>query len=224
MRLGIPCSSEFHKIFTPKTGKVSKSSEGYLDKLLYEWLSGDITETYQSEYMVRGQAQEDEAVRAYEGLAEVETERGGFITNDAGTMGCSPDRLIGTNGDLEIKNPAGNTQVGYARRGLVDEDYNTQLQGRLLIHGREYVDIFPYHRWLIIPAKRVYRDEPYIAKLKDALEEFINRMLAAREDLEKRFGPFIREDKAPPLDPSITGEDTDEAFFSNKFPKETYGN
>ena len=39
------------------------------------------------------------------GLMEVETSPGGFITSDDGMLECSPDRLIGDRGDLELKCP-----------------------------------------------------------------------------------------------------------------------
>lgn len=195
LRVGIPCSSEFHKIITPKTQKLSDQSSTYMDRLLYEWITGIPEDGPQTEYMQRGHEMEDESYRAYEGLMGIETDLGGFITTDDGMVGCSPDRLVGEVGDVELKNPSGPVQVKYARTGVMTDDYKTQLQGRLWIHGREWIDIFPYHPRLIIPPTRIYREDDYIAKLSAGVLEFVERMLAARLELEQRFGPFIRDEK-----------------------------
>jgi hypothetical protein len=193
MRLGIPTSSEFHRIITPKTLKISSQAPGYMYRLLAEWITGEQIENAQTEWMVRGTELEDKAVLAYEMLTEQETSRGGFITSDDGMLGCSPDRLIGEEGDLEIKCPLIQTQVEYALTGKVGEDYACQLQGRMLIHGRQWIDIFSYHPRLSIPAIRVRRDDKFIAAMGPVLTAFTETMFKAREELERRFGPFIRE-------------------------------
>lgn len=202
LRLGIPCSSDFSKIVTPKKREISKSAMPFMFRLLAEWMTGEPVENaeYQTEWMERGQELEDQAVRAYEGLMEVETTRGGFCTDDAGLIGCSPDRLIGEAGDLEIKAPLIHTQIGYALTGDLGEEYMTQLQGRLMITGRKYVDIFSFHPKLIIPAIRVPRDEEFISDLKRALDVFVKIMLEKRTELEQRFGPFVRPEAEKPVD------------------------
>jgi hypothetical protein len=193
LRLGIPTSSEFHKIITPKKLQLSSQAAGLMYRLLAEWITGAQVENFESEYMVRGTELEDKAVLAYEMLTDTETSLGGFITTDDGMLGCSPDRLIGTEGDLEIKCPLIQTQVGYALTGEVGEDYMTQLQGRLFIHGRQWVDIFSYHPRLSIPPLRIVRNEKFIAALQPVLEAFVATILDARKFLDERFGPFVRE-------------------------------
>lgn len=191
-RLGIPTSSNFHKIITPKTRKISSQAPKYMHQLLAEWITGEDIEGYQSEWMVRGQDVEDEIWKAYENYTGTETERGGFITTDDGMVGCSPDRLVGIVGDLEAKAPMIQTQVAYALAGGPDEDYMCQIQGRLFIHGREWVDIFSWHPKLFVPPIRVYRDDKFIAELKPLLTSFVETMLNCRVVLEQRFGPFTR--------------------------------
>jgi hypothetical protein len=200
LRLGIPTSSEFHKIITPKKLELSKQAPGLMYRLLAEWITGEQVENFESEYMIRGTELEDRAVLAYEMLTDTETSRGGFITTDDGMLGCSPDRLIGEVGDLEIKCPLIQTQVGYALTGEVGDDYMAQLQGRMFIHGREWVDIFSYHPRLSIPPLRIQRNEKFIAALQPVLASFVATMLEARELLERRFGPFVRETATPLAD------------------------
>ena len=72
---------------------------------------------------------EAEAADWYEFDRNVTTQRVGFITDDDHTMGCSPDRLVGDNGLLEIK-ALPHTQVEYWISGEVGERFWAQLQGQ----------------------------------------------------------------------------------------------
>lgn len=192
LRLGIPCSSDFHKVMTPKTRKLSSQAPSLMYRLLAEWMTGEQVENFETEYMVRGVELEDQAMLAYENLTDTETQVGGFCTTDDGMIGCSPDRLVGDKGDLELKCPLIQTQVKYALEGTVDDDYMCQLQGRMMIHGREWVDIFAYHPKLVIAPVRVVRDEKFIADLKATLAAFVETMLHCRVKLEQKYGPFTR--------------------------------
>ena len=93
LRAGIPTSSEFDKILTP-TGKKSKSAGPYMHKLIAERLMGHPVVEYVSLDMDRGARLEEQAVSFYEFKYDVDTEPMGFVTNDAQTIGCSPDRRL----------------------------------------------------------------------------------------------------------------------------------
>jgi len=210
LRLGVITASNFHKIITPKTGKISSQAQGYMNQLLGEWLTGEEVEGYKSEWMQRGQDVEDQIWKAYEGYTEVETSRGGFFTDDSGLIGCSPDRLIGEAGDLEAKAPMIQTQISYALNGL-DDDYKCQVQGRMMIHGREWCDLFTWHPKLFLPPFRIYRDDKFIGILRVVLNTFADLMLQKRTDLEQRYGPFQRPQSEEPYsgEDFITQEDED---------------
>ena len=210
LRLGLPTSSCFHRIVTPKTLQLSKQATPYMHQLLAEWITGEQIEGYQSDWMVRGAEIEDQIYKAYESYTGTETKRGGFFTTDDGLIGCSPDRLVGDDGDLETKAPAIQTQVGYALSAGPDEEYMLQLQGRLLIHERSWIDVFAWHPRLFIPPKRVYRDEKIIAGLRSGLAVFVDHMLKAREELESKFGPFV---KPEPVDTFGVSDDDVEAII-----------
>ena len=198
-RLGIPTASEFHKIITPKTGKLSSQAEGYMHVLLAEWMLGAPLPSVETEYMTRGAELEEAAVKAYEFETGLETETVGFCTTDDGLIGCSPDRLVIT-GDrcLEIKCPAANTHVGHMlqRTLTLDEKYAPQTQGQLLITGREWVDTVSYYPGLPTVVIHSARREDYIASLKAALDAFVETMLKAREAIVQKYGQFPIERKA----------------------------
>jgi len=196
-RLGIPTSSEFHKIITPKTGKVSAQSDSYMHVLLAEWMLGAPLPSVETEYMQRGAELEDQAVKAYEFETRLETETVGFITDDAGIIGCSPDRLVSGGGCLEIKCPAANTHVGHMLQRALDEKHAPQTQGQLLITGRAWVDTVSYYPGLPTVVIRSPRREDYIANLKAALDAFVETMLKAREAIVQKYGQFpIVRDRA----------------------------
>lgn len=169
LRLGIPTSSMFDKIITP-TGKDSAQWKKYCHGLIAERLTKRRLDAYVSPYMERGTELEMDAMNEYELQSDVETFPIGFVTNDAGTIGCSPDRLVGENGLLELKCPAPQTQVGYLLGEELGTDYYPQLQGQLFVTEREWVDILAYHPEIRFVVKRMYRDEAYIAKMAVLLE------------------------------------------------------
>lgn len=174
-RVGIPTSSEFERILTP-TGKRSTQADAYADRLIAEILTGEAHIGVNTPYMERGSIMELDAANAYELLTGSNLARGGFVTDDLGRYGASPDRLVDDEGLLEIKCPAANTHVGYLLADTVHKDYFPQLQGQLFVTERKWVDIFSFHP-VLPPAKiRVVRDEPYIEKLSLVLDEFRTMM------------------------------------------------
>ena len=104
LKLGIPTSSNFHKIITPQ-GRPSKQWREYACVLIAERILQRKIEFYNSPAMERGLIVEAEAADWYEFDQDVTVQRVGFITDDDHTVGCSPDRLVGDDGLLEIKAP-----------------------------------------------------------------------------------------------------------------------
>ena len=223
LRLGMPTASAFDKIVTPK-GKLSEARvpgggpEGYMHELLAELMLGrpldlDVN-NYQSAYMQRGVENEDAAISSFEFLYG-ETEPGGFVTNDAKTYGCSPDRLIGISGGLEIKIPGAKMHVGYLLSpAMLANEYKLQVQGCLLVTEREWWNVMSYHPELPPAVTRIQRDEPFLAILKGALDSFAETLLAVRCKMESLYGKFPEpEPPAAPLaddDPGALGVSQDE--------------
>ncbi len=175
-RLGIPTASEFHKIVTPAKGDLSKQSRGYAHQLVAEILLGEPcgTNIENMEWVARGRLLEPMAAQQYEFANDVETRAVGFITTDCGRIGCSPDRLVvGVRGLLEIKACAPGTHMGYILDG-VGESYRPQVQGQLAVAEAEWCDLLAYHPALPPVTIRTTRDEPYIAKMRAALAEFLD--------------------------------------------------
>ena len=127
-RLGIPTASQFDKIIAPKTMKFSESAAKYAWALIAEQILRAPVDGASSAFMQRGETLERRAVSYYELNRDVETEPVGVILRDDRRVGCSPDRLVGDDGLLEIKVPNVANHIGY----LLDADgigYRAQVQG-----------------------------------------------------------------------------------------------
>jgi hypothetical protein len=171
LKIGIPTSSNFHKIITPQ-GKPSKQWRAYACILIAERILQQRIEFYNSPAMERGLIVEAEAADWYEFDHDVTVRRIGFITDDERTMGCSPDRLVGDDGLLEIKAPLPQTQVEYWISGEVSERFRPQLQGQLYVSQRSWVDIVCWHDVLPKLVARVEPDQKFFEALDRELRIF----------------------------------------------------
>jgi YqaJ-like viral recombinase domain len=178
IRAGIPTASDFDRIIT-KSGKPSTQAEKYLHKLIAERIMGRPVTAPVTYWQGRGQEMEAEAVAYYEGVRELDTMRIGFVTNDSRTIGASPDRLVGSDGLLEIKVPAEHTHVAYLLARGVDAEYYPQVQGQIWIAEKAWLDILSYHPEMPPAMVHVTRDDDFIAKLSKAVGDFSD----ALEDL-----------------------------------------
>ena len=185
LRAGIPTASCFDQIITPK-GKVSTQAERYMHTLLAERIMRHPVVEFVSGWMDRGSQLEAEAVAYYEGIRELDTTRIGFLTNDAGTIGASPDRFVGDDGLLEIKVPKEHTHVSYLLGKAVSDVYYPQVQGQLWVSGRKWVDSMSYHPEMPPALVRTQRDDAYIAALSAGVEAFSVELERMSESLRER--------------------------------------
>ena len=181
-RIGIPTASEFHQIVTPAKGLLSKSSTKYAYRLIAERLLNRPMESVEGQqWMERGKELEPKAAAQYEFVNDVELARVGFCTTDDGMIGASPDRIVkGQARGVEIKVPSPTVHIGYLLDGPGD-DYRPQVQGQLWVCEFDAVDFYTYSDRMPARTIRTGRDEPYIALLRAALEEFNIRLLVLLE-------------------------------------------
>lgn len=182
-RLGRATTSRFGEIITPKKRELSASHLPYALCLIHEMKTGEPTEKFEQSYwMERGSLLEAEAGKLYEFETDTNLMRGGFITNDAETLGASPDRRVGNDGFVEIKCPAPWNHLEHLRSKVINPNHMPQVQGQLLIGEREWVDWFSYHPEYQPSRIRTYRDEAFIADLKLRLDEFQEKLYSLMSD------------------------------------------
>lgn len=181
-RLGIPTASRFGEILTAKTRKPSSSAQKYMCGLIAERLIGSPVDNASSEFMLRGSAMESEAVAAYEFEHDCQTMLVGFVTDDLHRWGCSPDRLVGDEGLLEIKCPSAAVHVA-ALLGMRDEEHAAQAQGQLWITGRRWVDLLYYNPAMPTHRVRIERDEEHVGQIAAAVGAFCDTLEHAYETI-----------------------------------------
>lgn len=183
-RLGIPTASEFDTVLAKgKGGGESKTRRTYMLKLAGERITGEPMYSYSNDHMERGKEMEAEARDLYAMVTDIEPQRVGFLRR--GDAGASPDSLISTNGMLEIKTKLAHLQLDVLLTDELPPDHKAQCQGQLWIAGREWVDFVSYWPGLPLFIKRVYRDEPYITRLKTEVDAFNSEMLELIERVKQ---------------------------------------
>ena len=174
-RLGIPTASRFDSILTRKTLKPSASQTKYLCELVAERLLGFPVSEVSTSMMERGSELEQKAVEEYELETGHECQAVGFCLDDGRKWGCSPDRLIGEDGLLEVKCLNAQNHVA-ALLGYKDDEHFAQCQGQMMVTGRSWCDLKFYNPAMPSVTFRADRDPDYIRILKDALWVFVARL------------------------------------------------
>lgn len=184
---GLPSASNASKIITP-TGKLSATSDKYLNELLAERAGYGDEPMEPTDWMIRGIELEPEARDLFGFEKDIHTYPVGGITNNEGTAWCSPDALCGyetvnIKAGLEIKCPKASTHFAYLRDGGLPAYYKPQVHMSMAISKIPtwwFMSYFPGLDPLII---KVERDD-YTDRVSDALDQFCEKLAQEAE----RFG------------------------------------
>lgn len=176
-----------------RSGAPSASRANYMAELVVERLTGVQSEGgFVSREMQWGKDNEDAAVRAYEFIHDVTTERIAFVDHPTIPMcGASPDRLVGADGLLEFKCPNTATHLATLMGGSIDGGYVKQMQWQMACTGRRWCDFasydprLPYHMQLHV--QRVARDPAMIVEIETAVRHFAADLEAMLAELARRF-------------------------------------
>ncbi len=175
---GIPSASNASKILTP-TGALSKQSDGYLNRLLAERAGFGDEPMEPTDWMTRGIDLEPEATAAFEFETGLELTPVSWVTNSAGTAGCSPDGLIYENttpvAGFEGKAPKASTHYGYLRAGVLPSFYRCQIHFSMAVTGLRkwyFQSYYPGLAPLIVEVKA----DSYTDKITVAIAEFTARL------------------------------------------------
>jgi len=185
-RRGVPTASNFDQIITPKTMKVSTSSRklacDLVGQLHYPGPMAEL-ETYQSPAMKNGNALEAESRAAYSMIRDIDVVQVGFVMDDLGRFGCSPDGLVGNDGGMELKNPKYETHIRYLDDGVMPDDYLCQVHGSLIVTGRQWWDFVSYARGLPPFITRVTPND-FTQKLSNAMDVFWAQFAELRDKIQ----------------------------------------
>lgn len=184
-RLGIPTASNFKRIVTQTTLKASSSQDKYRAELLGEWFTGQPVTDFDTGFMERGREMEPDAANWYAFTHDVDAAPVGLCLTDDGKVGASPDRLVGTDGALEVKCPGLVGHLGYmANPASLTADYWCQVQGQLWVTRRWWCDIMSYHPNLPKVVVRVNPCHDFFKAFPPILSKFVGELDAAKATLE----------------------------------------
>ncbi len=170
-RAGIVTASEFQTLLMKgKGGGDSVTRRTYMRKLAGEIITGEPMEAFTNAHMERGKLMEQEARDLYAFMTDTEPQQVGFIKS--GRKGASPDSLIGSDGGLEIKTKLPHLLIELLESGEVPSEHVAQVQGGMWVAEREWWDFVAYWPKLPLFVKRIHRDEAYIKKLSEAVDQF----------------------------------------------------
>lgn len=178
LRIGKPTASRFDRIVTPKRLGYSSSAPKLIAELVAERILDRPVDWGVDEdtmWTERGAEMEAEARAWYEFERDVEVRTVGFVTNDAGTIGGSPDGLVGDDGGVEIKCRSAKHHMA----GVLDFEpiaAPTQVQGYLWLTGRKWWDVVAYNPDLPKRIDRVVPDPEVFAAFDEHFARFFREL------------------------------------------------
>lgn len=192
-RAGIFTVSEIDNLITPewkpRTGQMPQT---YIYRKVAERIMGIPLVQGGSWAMDQGTLLESEAIPFVQFTYGVKVERVGFITNDEGTVGASPDGLVGNRAaGLEIKCPQPDTHVRYLVGGRLPKEYAAQVHGSMYVTGLKEWHFLSYSRQFPPLFLTVKRDEAIMGLIDEALRpalalftETVARVRAIKDEYE----------------------------------------
>tara|TARA_R110000868_G_scaffold406061_1_gene686163 strand:- start:224 stop:952 length:729 start_codon:yes stop_codon:yes gene_type:complete len=185
LRSKIPTASEFGHILTPKTQKLSASRHKYACRIIagriLNWQADSLDKI---QHIADGKANEPLAVGQLEVAYDIETRPVGFVTTNDNRFGASPDRVVMA-GDaigitVECKCPTIPVQFERLLFGN-GEEYICQVQGQLWVAEADKALFYSFNPRMPPYMVETGRDEAFIKKLADALEQFSDELDALEE-------------------------------------------
>jgi len=170
-RRGVVTASRFADVLAKGQGITRRK---YLYTLAGEVLTGECAESYTNAHMERGHEMEVDAINLYAFDRELDPVVVGFMRR--GRAGCNPDRIIGSDGMVEVKSKLPHLQLEVLERDDLPPEHKAQVQGQLWVSGREWCDFVSYWPRLPLFVKRIDRDEKYIETLAQAVADFVGEL------------------------------------------------
>lgn len=175
-RCGVVTASVFHTVLAKgRGGAPSETRKKLLYQLAAETITGEYVPTWDgNKHTERGHVMEPQVRDLYMATSALDCRQVGFMRR--GRIGCSPDTLVGDEGLLEVKTKLPHLQIEAVLAGKLPSEHVAQVQGQLLVSGRQWCDFRSYWPGLPELRVRVYRDLPYLSTLNQELQLFIREL------------------------------------------------
>lgn len=174
-RRGIVTASTVGQLITPRTVKPASNdtSRALTMLLVAERITGFTDPTYTSDDMMRGHMDEPIARGLYSEHVAPVREVGFMTLEEPGfKLGYSPDGVVDEVGLIEVKSRRSKKHLATILADEVPLENMAQVQGGLLVTGREWLDYISYSGGMPMWIKRVYPDERWFAAIREAVKTF----------------------------------------------------
>ena len=196
LRLGKLTASNFSKIITAKTRKVSAGADEYMNRLLAEWALGTpVEEQKSSPWMQRGKEEEPAARAWYAFQYDAVVATPGFCEREDLPVGCSPDGMPGPLVGLEIKVRTAPNHMAVLRGGA-SGIVIPQVQGSMWVTGAYSWDILHYNAYLPQHVETVGRDDEWMSAFDRVIPTFCEQLEKAKAEFLERHDGFTPRDRA----------------------------
>ena len=161
-------------------------------RLAAERMTGQLSETFKSASMDRGNVVEPEARDFYAFVHGHRVEQVGLVLHPTIEMACaSPDGLVNDDGLVQFKCPDQHTHMDTLLGASIDGGYQKQMQWEMACTGRQWCDFASYDpRWpdeMMLHVRRVPRDPVMIAELEKQVSELLAEVDQTVERLVKLY-------------------------------------
>lgn len=174
-RRGIVTASTVGQLITPSTVKPASNdkSRALVWELIAQRIAGFIYPTFTNDDMARGNLAEIEARDWYSNEHAPVTEMG-FMRLDAewGSLGYSPDGLVGEGGLIEVKSPRHKGHLQTVVTDTMPVAYMAQIQAGLLVSGRDWCDFISWPGGMAPYVIRIFPDDQWQAAIKTVVQQY----------------------------------------------------
>lgn len=179
VRMGRPTASQFSRIVTT-TGKASSQWEDYAIALAAESIESarppGMNEWQGNRHTDRGNEFEPIAREEFARRTGLEVREVGFVTDDGGVAGCSPDGLVYAGGKLigglEIKCPDREKAARILVKGVLPDEYKVQIHGSMAVTGLDRWWFCSFHEDLPPLILCVERSD-FTLRVRTLLDDFL---------------------------------------------------
>ena len=191
IRLGKVTASRVSDVMSKIKSGESAGRKNYKMDLVVERLTNTPTSSFTNAAMAWGTETEPLARMAYEVHSGNFVETVAFIQHPSiEWFGCSPDGLIGSEGNLEIKCPNTSTHIDYLLAGVPPAKYVPQMQTQMACTGAKWCDFVSFDprlpNELQLFVVRLDRDEAYIQQIEDEVKQFLDEVKQIYSQLKAR--------------------------------------
>ena len=191
IRLGKVTASRVSDVMSKIKSGESAGRKNYKMDLVVERLTNTPTSSFTNSAMAWGTETEPLARMAYEVHSGNFVETVAFIQHPSiEWFGCSPDGLIGSEGNLEIKCPNTSTHIDYLLAGVPPAKYVPQMQTQMACTGAKWCDFVSFDPRLPdelqLLVVRLDRDEAYIQKIEEEVKQFLEEVEQIYSQLKAR--------------------------------------